>query len=352
MQRLAATGCYDRHCGRSSGAFCYCPSAQMDNEGTMIMGEMTRQQFIRIVATAATTAAISPLVAVASGPESRIKLSTTLYSYTGEYAPTTFLDDCIANAAAMGAEGVELLSETHIPNYPNPSDRWVEHWHDLMSKHKIEPSCYDCRENSRLRKAGALPPEESLQLLIRDMELAHRLGFKILRPAWGAAGSERISAPAWQEMARKALPYAEKHNIQLAPEVDWSIGWNSRMVDAYVNLIAKTKTKRLGLLASSMLPSRAAGNELHNLRPLLPFVCHLRARFRGPYILHPERKSWERTAEPQLSDDPLKALISLLSRNSYNGYISSEYDGPRFEFLASSHLGGQHFRLKRLLQEV
>jgi sugar phosphate isomerase/epimerase len=316
------------------------------------MGEITRQEFLRTVATAAATAVISPFVAVALEPKAKIKLGVTLYSYTGEYAPTTSLDGCVADAAAMGAVGIELLSETHIPNYPNPSDSWVEHWHGLMRKHKVEPSCYDCREDSRLRKAGAPTPEESLLFLLRDMELAQRLGFKILRPAWGVAAAERISAPAWRDMAQKALPYAEKYDIRLAPQIDWSIGWNSRVVDAYADMIAKTRTRHLGLLASGMLPNRAAVDELQNLRPLLPFVCHLSTRFNGPFMLHPAKKSWERTAEAGPSDGPLKAVISLLSQSGYNRYISSDYEGPHYELLASSHLSGQHARLKRLLQEV
>ena len=54
------------------------------------------------------------------------KLGVTLYSYTGDYGVTMTLEDCIADVVDMGATGIEILSETHIPGYPNPSDAWVD----------------------------------------------------------------------------------------------------------------------------------------------------------------------------------------------------------------------------------
>ncbi len=329
------------------------------------MGELTRQQFFRTLLGASATAAISPFAAATPTPKSRIKLGITLYSYTGEYTPTTVLDGCIADAAAMGAEGIELVSETHIPNYPNPSGKWVEHWHGLMRKHKTQPSCYNCRENSRLRKAGPLTARESLRLLLRDMELARRLGFKILRPAWGVASSERSPALAWRELAQKALPYAEKYDIRLAPEVDWSTGSSSRVVDAYVDLIAKTKTKHLGLLLAAGFQSRpgaggvvsarqfSAGAEgSKNLQPLLPYILHLRGKFCGPHVFNPQGNSWELTDESQQYRNPFEAFIPLLLQNGYSGYVSNEYEGPRYALLASNHLARHHARLKRLLEEA
>ncbi len=322
------------------------------------MRELTRQEFFRTLAGAGAAAAAAPTFAAAvQTPKSRIKLGVTLYSYTGDYAPTTVLDDCIADAAAMGAEGIELVSETHIPNYPNPSDKWVEHWHGLMRKHKTQPSCYDCRENSRLRKAGPLTARESLRLLLRDMELAQRLGFKILRPAWGVASPGRISALAWREMAQKALPYAEKHDIRLAPEIAWSTGSSSRVVDAYVDLIIKTNTKHLGLLVDAGAVESPSGRavaagDASNLRRLLPYTLHLRAKFQGPYTFPSDGQFWELTDELQQYRNPFETVIPMLLQNGYSGYISNEYEGPRAAPLASNHLGRQHAKFSRFLNDA
>ena len=333
------------------------------------MAMLTRKQFLQTLAGAgAAAAAASTFAAIDPAPKPRIKLGVTLYSYTGEYAPTTTLDGCIANAAAMGAEGIELLSETHIPNYPNPCGKWVEHWHGLMRKHKTQPSCYDCCDNSRLRKAGPLTSDESLHLLLRDMELARRLGFKIVRPAWGVASPGAFSALTWREMAQKALPYAEKYDIQLAPEINWSVGFNAQVVDAYANLIVKTKTRHLGLLLegggmsprhSILASSTQAGcqflvspHESKSLLPLLPYILHLRGKFRGPYTFQNDGRFWELTDELQQYRNPFETVIPLLLQGGYNGYISSEYEGPRSALLASNHLGWQHAKLSRMLNDA
>ena len=104
------------------------------------MRQMTRKQFIQTVTGGTATAVVSTFSTVAGVSKSGVKLGVTLYSYTGEYGVTTFLEDCIADAAAIGAEGIELLSETHIPNYPHPSNRWFEHWNGLIDKYGTKPS--------------------------------------------------------------------------------------------------------------------------------------------------------------------------------------------------------------------
>ena len=84
------------------------------------MYQMTRRQFLKTVAGAGTAVAFSSLTIAAPDPKSQIKLGTTLYSYTGGYGATTNLEAWIADAAAIGAKGIEIVSEIHIPNYPNP----------------------------------------------------------------------------------------------------------------------------------------------------------------------------------------------------------------------------------------
>ncbi len=55
----------------------------------------------------------------------KFKLGVSLYSYTGDFSVTMNLEDCIADAVDAGAKGIEILSETHIPGYPEPTDAWV-----------------------------------------------------------------------------------------------------------------------------------------------------------------------------------------------------------------------------------
>jgi hypothetical protein len=302
------------------------------------------------MAGAAGTAALSGFTTAESMSGPRIKLGVTLYSYTGDYGVTTMLEDCLADAAAMKVEGIELLSETHIPDYPNPAGRWVERWHGLMDKYRTQPSCYNCRVNSRLRNVGTLSGEGFLEPMLQDMKLAKRLGFRIMRPAWGVETPERMSAPAWGEIARRALPYAEKCNVKLAVEIN-----SRRAVDLWMELIAKTKTRHLGLLVdmgmredSSCLSNEVMENP-QNILPYLPHMFHIRGRFHGPYTFSTEGKCWATTQGLQAESVAYSKLVPVLVRGGYNGYISSEYEGPRNVILASNHLGGQNARLRQAL---
>jgi hypothetical protein len=47
--------------------------------------------------------------------ESTMKYGVALYSYTGDFQVTMTLEDCVADTADMGATGIEILSDTHIP---------------------------------------------------------------------------------------------------------------------------------------------------------------------------------------------------------------------------------------------
>ena len=116
------------------------------------------------------------------------------------------LEDCIADAVDAGAQGIEILGETHVPGYPNPTDAWVDHWHELMAKYGVAPTCYGSWVDSRLRKGRTLTVQESLDILLSDMKLANRLGFKIMRPKLGVVTDDLVPDPVWREMIERALP--------------------------------------------------------------------------------------------------------------------------------------------------
>src|ERR1039458_5675419 len=207
---------------------------------------MTRKSFLQTMAGAAAVAAMPSSAAPA--PEPKIKLGVTLYSYTGDYQVTMSLEDCIAEVADLGGEGIEILSETHIPGYPNPETKWIDQWHNWMAKYKTKPTCYDCWIDSRLRKDRTLTVQESLDFLLMDMKLANRLGFKIMRPKLGVVTPDLMPDQVWRETIERALPQAEKLDVRIAPEIHAPTPLKSHIVDTYMDLITKTKTKYFGFL--------------------------------------------------------------------------------------------------------
>lgn len=67
------------------------------------------------------------------------KRGVALYSYSAEFGLTKSLEECFEDVHDMGAHGIEILANTHIENYPYPTDEWVEKWFRLCDKYEIIP---------------------------------------------------------------------------------------------------------------------------------------------------------------------------------------------------------------------
>ena len=52
---------------------------------------------------------------------SNLKYGVSLCSYTGDINTVLTLEDAMAQIADIGATGIEILGEGHVPNYPEPS---------------------------------------------------------------------------------------------------------------------------------------------------------------------------------------------------------------------------------------
>ena len=123
------------------------------------------------------------------------ELGVSLYSYGGDFLINMTLEDCLADVADMGATDVEILADTHIPGYPNPPSAWVEEWHALLERCGLTPTCYSSWLDTRLRPDRSMRIDEAVPILARDLELAHRLGFTIIRPKLGVVSLDLI--PVW-----------------------------------------------------------------------------------------------------------------------------------------------------------
>ena len=130
---------------------------------------------------------------------SDITFGVSLYSYGGDFLVTMSLEDCLADVADMGATDLEILADTHIPGYPTPSTEWVDHWHALLERHALVPTCYSSWLDTRLYRDRALTVDEAVAILTRDLELAHRLGFTSLRPKLGVVSLDLVPDPIWRE---------------------------------------------------------------------------------------------------------------------------------------------------------
>jgi len=279
------------------------------------------------------------------------KRGVALYSYSAEYGLTKTLEDCFEDVYDMGAHGIEILANTHIENYPYPSDAWVENWHRLCDKYDIIPVEYGHWIDSHVLGGRELTTEESVEMLCRDIRLAHRLGFTVMRTKMPVINDALEPVENWREIIKGALPLAEQLNIKMCPEIHTPSNLNGKMVREYVEFIEETGTKHFGLnIDFSVFRCRFADGEWkdphfksnvpEDIVPLLPYVYCCHAKF-----IHMNDDFEETTI-------PYPEIIKLLQEHNWDGYLLSEYEGAdKYDdgYEVGLTLRKQHIMLKNLL---
>lgn len=295
-----------------------------------------------------------------------IDLGVSLYSYGGDFLVTMTLEDCLADIADMGASGVEILADTHIAGYPTPTSGWVDDWHELIARYGLTPTCYSSWLDTRLHPDRGLTVDEAVPILERDLELAHRLGFSIVRPKLGVVSLDLLPDPIWREAVERVLPKADDHALRIAPEIHAPTPLRSRIVDDYLDLARQTD--RFGLLIDTGIFQNAERPNTHsdsrysfgNPAPELAAQVgrEMSRPMNGdpaelvdlmPYVFHVHAKFWDMTDELRDPHVPYDAVVRALVDGGYDGSLSSEYEGPRDLYRASDMVRRQQAMLRRLL---
>lgn len=279
------------------------------------------------------------------------KRGVALYSYSAEYGLTKTLEDCFEDVHDMGAHGIEILANTHIENYPYPTDEWVENWFRLCDKYEVVPVEYGNWIDSHVLGFRDLTTEESYEMLARDMRLAHRLGFTVMRTKMPVITDALDPVANWKEIIKMALPLAEKLGIQMCPEIHTPTNLKSKMVTDYVDFMKETGTKNFGLnIDFSVFRTEFGENDYkdpnyvantpEDLIPLLPYVYCCHAKF------------IQMNDEFEETTIPYKEVIQVLKDHNWDGYLLSEYEGadkydPGYE--VGQTLRRQHIMLKNYI---
>ncbi|CQR24154.1 Xylose isomerase-like TIM barrel [Streptococcus varani] len=169
----------------------------------------------------------------------QIKRSISLYSYQEEfYTGKMNLEDCIRAASETGATGIEFLPEQMLPEFPNITDEFVEEWHGWMKKYNVEPIAYDAFLDQKLFANRIFTTSECVDMMKRDLKLANRLGFKILRTL--------VSTPL--EVIKESLAYAEEMNVVIALEVHAPFTFGTPWFEERLAYIKESGTKWFAIM--------------------------------------------------------------------------------------------------------
>lgn len=337
--------------------------------------------------------ATSSIGAAAPKPKHNIKRGVSLYSYQEEfYTRTMTLEDCVAEASDIGAYGIEMLAEMMVPNFPSPTERWVAQWHELMEKYNTKPICYTQFQDTYINKDRGLTIDEGVEMMLRDLKLAKRLGFKVIRLL--------IGTPI--EVIEKSIPYAEEHDLWIGSELHAPVPLEGPLVKRWLEVAARTEHYGLipdfgifanrpgrvqrnrqirdGVLTEAVAKyiekawedgtprekteaevARMGGSEgdvryvnsvygtkMEDPKLLLPIMSKCR---------HIHGKFYEMTEDYHEYSIPYEEVIPVFIKGGYDGYICSEYEGQRhiqdaFETDSCEQVRRQHVMLRRSLGEV
>lgn len=241
------------------------------------------------------------------------------------------LEDVFMHMEDMGAYGLEILADGIIEGYPYPSNKWLDKWFAMIDRYHIVPVEYGHWIESRLVPGREATIEESLEQLIRDIKMASFLGFTCMRTKLGVIDEVLTPVKNWREIIKRALPYAEKYNVVMQPELHAPSRLTDPFVEDYVDFIEKEKTKHFGFNIDFGIfqyrdPEGADTRNRHyeynpskpeDMIPLLPYVHCCHAKY---YNMN---ENFEETTIPY------REVIDIMIQHGWDGYLLSEYEGPK-----------------------
>lgn len=293
----------------------------------------------------------------ASGAPFRYGVS--LYSFMGDYGTVLDLETAMAGIADIGATGIEILGEGHIPNYPNPSQEWVDDWFRLLERYGLEPTNYGSWIDTRLHSSGPngrdMSVEEGAAALQRDLRLAKRLGFRFVRPKIGVVSSDLVPHPIWTEVVEASLPLAEELDVIICPEIHSPTPIKHEVVDEYIEFIKRTGTKHFGILIDTGIfqdrPIPLKPGELPGRRPaFLDGIGVDPADFAdvAEHVVFIQAKFHDIDESLEDQQIPWEPVLRAIRDAGYTGYLSSEYEGEREPWRSIEQVRRHHSLMRQV----
>lgn len=305
---------------------------------------------------------------------SKIKTSVSLYSLQDEYLNHRMdLEACMRYARECGAEGVELLPDQMIKGAPDPSEEELAKWERGLKETGLTPVAADVFLNTNLYKNRTLTRRECLDLLEKEIKLANRMGFHLIRLV--------SMVPYW--VLEPLLPVCQRYDVALALEVHAGMAFDEPATLAYIEEMKRLDSRYVGLVIDTGIfcrrfprVVRAYETSVGSNPVMFDFIestftetgdFHQYLKSSGgkfppeveaqlndhdrmmapvmdgyenypytaldeylPYIKHFHFKLFEMTEEgPEYSMD-YKGLLRYLHDHGWEGYVSTEYEGNRF----------------------
>lgn len=318
-----------------------------------------------------------------------IKRGVSLYSYQqAQFFRQMDWKDMIREVHdSLGTDGIEIIDEATIRDYPFPSEAFIYDWRSFMARYNMKAVTMDIYMDVHQFRDHVMNVREVAERLKNDIVLASRLGFANVRPL--------CAVPI--EAIEMALPTAEKYNVRMGKEIHAPLpikprernyknpGWHTfelNMAEQIMELADRTGSKYVGLVPDFGIfqhsPSQVNVDyaKRHAIKPeAVDFILEnsrnyerdeigkvLDEKYPGhgindmtigqlwlhescadpedladivPYIVSMHGKFYQMTEIPgkpgQYEDKSIDYVnpMRVLRENGFEGYIDSEYEGQR-----------------------
>lgn len=328
-----------------------------------------------------------------------IKLGTTLYSMTSEFAAGLYTPETLIRAVhdeGIGP-GIEFNIAQLLRTYPDVDQEFVKLWFDSIEKYGLEPSAVGTNLDMGRRKDRDMTPDEEHDFLARQLKTAHTLGFKRV-----------VIRSHGKELLRSLLPLAEKYDQKLGYEIHAPSGPNNPHVLQIREMYDELQSDRLGFTADfsstmhSLSPTLLEQLELMGMDPRhfsvmdeiwheptpmhvrnqkfedyligegvdpVGFGPHTRLAFNMhglvppeewldimPQIFHVHAKFYDICPDGEEPAMDIPRIVKQFVVGGYQGYLSSEWEGHAFVDLGEADpidlVKKQHALMRRAIEET
>lgn len=182
-----------------------------------------------------------------------IKRGVSLYSYQQEqfFRRMNWKDMIREVHDNLHADGIEIIDEAIIRDYPFPSEQFYFDWNNEMAKYNMKAVTMDVYLDVHQFRDHVMNHREAAERLKNDIKIAARMGFD----------NVRCLCLVPTDVIEMAIPTAEKYNVRIGKEIHAPLPikpvaktkqidpvLDPRMAEQIIELVDRTGTKHVGLV--------------------------------------------------------------------------------------------------------
>lgn len=185
-----------------------------------------------------------------------MKRGVSLYSYQQAqfFKQMNWKDMIVEVHDHLKTDGIEIIDEATIRDYPFPSEQFIYDWNNEMARYNMKAVTMDIYMDVHQFRDHVMTHREAAERLKNDIKLAAKLGFKNVRPL--------CLVPI--DVIEMALETAEKYDVRVGKEIHaplpikpgvhkqptkgMAAALDYRMADQIIELADRTRSKHVGLV--------------------------------------------------------------------------------------------------------